>query len=187
MPRFLVAIFFVLCLVACGRSGTPPTTEEEAQIDQPPAELRAQLDVLAPKAVAWLNQLAAELQPSARSLTTEEVAIAVAAGVKQPEAVRVAIVEEMPMPEDEALRAAAVRLGFANKGLAGGAIGNLIWLNRKHSTNRALLAHELIHVAQQEHMSLERFLRRYIAELAIVGYKRSPIEVEANAFMVKYK
>ena len=124
---------------------------------------------------------------NARPLSPDEIVMAIDAGVTKPGEVRVALVDEMALPQDEPLHTLALQLGFANKALAGGAIGNLVWLNRKHSKNVALLAHELMHVAQQERVGQVHFLRRYFSELALVGYKRSAIEAEANRFMAKYK
>jgi len=50
-----------------------------------------------------------------------------------------------------------------------------------------LLAHELRHVAQYEHLGLEGFARRYITELMVVGYVNAPLETEANAAAAPYK
>ena len=180
-------LVFVAVLIGCGDGSEPISPAEELSIATPPALLRRQLDEALPLAATWLNETAATMLLNARPLSPDEIVMAIDAGVTKPGEVRVALVDEMALPQDEPLHTLALQLGFANKALAGGAIGNLVWLNRKHSMNIALLAHELMHVAQQERVGQVHFLRRYFSELALVGYKRSAIEAEANRFMAKYK
>lgn len=178
----IVAIFVSSC------SGTSAlTANEQAQIDQPSPELQEQLNAFAPPAIKWLNQVASEMATHARRLSSQEQALAKEVGVKDPTRVRIALVEEMPLPHDEPLRSMALKLGYGNQAIAGGCIGHLVWINKRHAGNRALLAHELVHVAQQERMSQEQYFRRYMAELTVVGYTRSPLEVEANAVMPRYR
>ena len=181
------ALIAAVLLGGCTINSASLSGQETAALANPPPEVAKQLDELLPAATIWLNGVGEALGATARKLTPDERHIASEAGVVEVERVRVALVEEMPMSENEPLRSAALQLGFANKTLAGGTIDHLIWLNRKHAQNRALLAHELVHIAQQERMSQPAFLRRYFTELAIMGYKRSPIEAEANQFMLRYK
>lgn len=183
--RVVVAI--VASLLASCSGIAPPTADEQAQIDKPSPKLQQQLDVFAPLAINWLNRVASEMRPGARELSTQERLLASEVGVMSPASVRIALVEEMPLPHDEPLRSMALKLGYGNKAIAGGCIGSLVWINRRHADNRALLAHELVHVAQQERMSQEQYFRRYMAELAVVGYARSPLEAEANAVMSRYR
>lgn len=178
----IVAIFLASCSVTSAL-----TADEQAQIDQPSPELLEQLNALAPPAIKWLNQVASEMATHARQLNSQEQALAKEVGVKDPTRVRIALVEEMPLPHEEPLRTMALKLGYGNQSIAGGSIGHLVWINKRHAGNRALLAHELVHVAQQEHMSQEQYFRRYMVELAVVGYARSPLEVEANAVMPRYR
>lgn len=42
-----------------------------------------------------------------------------------------------------------------------------------------LLSHELIHVKQVEELGLAEFTKTYLLQLAIFGYRESPIELEA--------
>ena len=54
----------------------------------------------APPAIKWLNQVASEMATHARRLSSPEQQ-EVEVGVKDPTRVRIALVEEMPLPHDE--------------------------------------------------------------------------------------
>jgi hypothetical protein len=45
--------------------------------------------------------------------------------------------------------------------------------------HKEVLNHELVHVAQMDRMGQEAFLRRYLIELEMMGYARSPLKLEA--------
>jgi hypothetical protein len=51
---------------------------------------------------------------------------------------------------------------------------------------RWILAHELTHVAQLEELGREPFLRRLIAEYELMGYRRAPLELDANKRALDY-
>jgi hypothetical protein len=57
----------------------------------------------------------------------------------------------------------------------------------KTPPTKFLLAHELRHVAQYERLGLDRFARRYLTELLVVGYALAPLETDANAAAAPYK
>lgn len=59
-------------------------------------------------------------------------------------------------------------------------------LKEKHAQERWLLAHELTHVAQQERMGRQAFVRWFIAERELMDYRRAPLELEANRLALEF-
>ena len=55
----------------------------------------------------------------------------------------------------------------------------IILLKPDYAKDKTLLAHELVHVNQVERMGQDAFVKRYITEMEMVGYRHSPLELEA--------
>jgi hypothetical protein len=175
----------ILLLTACVFVRAP-TMEELALLDDPPAEIKHKQNLLAPLALQWLNETEAALQSKRRSLTEEEATMARTVGVRHPGRVRVVILAQFPLPGDEILRAEATKYGLGSSAEGGRTMGYVIMLKEKYAQQRWILAHELVHVAQQERMGREAFLRRYIAEQELMGYRRAPLELEANKLALEF-
>lgn len=118
-------------------------------------------------------------------LNAAEVEIARAVGVAVPERVRVEIVgERLPMPDEPALREAALQAGLLAPGMVGLTLGYSIFICRGHKTRR-LLSHELRHVHQYEqHGSIAGFLPVYLEQVIEVGYRDAAFERDARAHEV---
>lgn len=112
-----------------------------------PLDLRAELPHLLPKAIAWAEAQAAWVTNYGRPLDDGEVQLARRVGVAQPERVRVALVDALPLPEDPELRAAALQTGLLGAGMVGLTLAHAVFICRGHETKR-LLSHELRHVHQ---------------------------------------
>ena len=67
-------------------------------------DLQAALPTLLPKAIAWAEEQARQVASSGRELNELEREVARGAGVAQPERIRVALVDTLPLPEDPDLR-----------------------------------------------------------------------------------
>jgi len=56
-----------------------------------------------------------------------------------------------------------------------------IFIQKRSSDDRRLLAHELGHVRQYERMGgFRAFMERYLFECMIIGYPNTPMEQEAD-------
>jgi hypothetical protein len=129
----------------------------------------------------WGLQQACFIQNNGRGLTSAETAVAARVGVARPDLVRIALVDEIPAPEAAPLRAACEKLGFLGADTVGLTLGHGIYL-RKGRPTAAVVAHELLHVAQYEaHGSIEAYLSVYIPELLEFGYEDAPMERDARA------
>jgi hypothetical protein len=54
-------------------------------------------------------------------------------------------------------------------------------LKPRVAQDKTVLAHELVHVGQHDRLGRAAFLRRYLVEMEVLGYARSPLELEAYA------
>jgi hypothetical protein len=144
-------------------------------------DLRQALPALLPAAIAWAEARAKRAAEAGITLTAAEQEIARRVGVSQPARVRVEIVDELPLPEEPVLRAAALAAGLLGPEMAGLTLGHSIFIRRGHN-NRRLLSHELRHVHQYEqHGSIAAFLRVYLSQIVEDGYANAPLEADARA------
>ena len=144
-------------------------------------DLQTALPLLLPKAVAWAEEQARQVASSGRTLTERERELARRVGVTQPEGIRVALVETLPLSDDPALRAAALQAGLLGPGMVGLTLGHSVFICRGHDTPR-LLTHEFRHVYQyQEAGSIAAFLPGYLQQIVQFGYAKAAFEKDAKA------
>jgi len=108
-------------------------------------DLKKDLPLLLPGAIAWAEARAEEVATNGNALTEVELDIARSVGVQRPALIRVAIVDTLPLPEDPKLRAAALQTGLLGPDMVGLTLGYSVLICRGHETRR-LLSHELRHV-----------------------------------------
>ena len=114
-------------------------------------------------------------------LTVGQVDDAVRIGIAHPERVRLRVVEEIPLPENPALRSAAEATGLISPLTIGLTLRYGIFIQADSWGERRLLVHELAHVAQYERLGGFRpFLQRYLMECITIGYPEAPLEQEAK-------
>jgi hypothetical protein len=146
------------------------------------AELASQLPVMAPRAIAWAEKLAASAQVSGVALTPRQIALAKASGVREPASIRLLPVDRIPLPDEPALKAAALSVGLSQASAAGMTVGYAVVVRREYADDVRLLSHEFRHVAQYEASGgIRAFLGTHLAHLAEFGYRDSPFEVDARA------
>ncbi len=156
-----------------------PTPEELRLLDNPPADITGIINQLTPAALAWYELVEKQLHPSGRSLTLPERQLAFDVGISSPDDIRVVILKEFPMPGDPVLRGKAATYGLGSSAEGARTMGNIIMIKPDYQDSSVILSHELVHVAQHERLGREGFIRRYITEMEIMGYARSPLELEA--------
>ena len=179
---FLRGLLLLAVAMCSGCMVVPkPSAEELQALDAPPAQVAQQVDQLMPRALAWYTAVEAELLPLGRPLTGPEAALAARFGVRQPDQVRVVVRERFPMPDDAELLAQARRHGLGSRAEGGRTHGHAIVLKPGLAHDPQVIAHELVHVAQHDRLGRAAFLRRYLLEMEMMGYARSPLELEAYA------
>lgn len=144
--------------------------------------LQASLPLLLPKAIAWAEVEASRVAASGRVLSVDELGVGRKVGVVQPELIRIAIVDQLPLPQDPSLRSAAIESGLLGPGMVGLTLGHSVFICRGHETWR-VRAHEFRHVHQYEKAgSIAAFLPVYLQHVVTVGYNNAPFEIDARAF-----
>ena len=113
-------------------------------------------------------------------LSDQEMADARAVGVAEPERVRLLQLDRVPFPTDPMLKAAAAAIQFLTPTTCGLTLRYGIFVRSDCWRDRALIAHELVHVAQYERLGgILPFLRQYLSECLMIGYPAAPLEQEA--------
>jgi hypothetical protein len=147
------------------------------------ADLAALLPALLPLACEWASSEAARGIEAGEPLNPLSRADAIAVGVRDPDAVRVVIVDKIPQPEDYPdLMQAAQALRFLDETTIGLTLHSAIFIRSDYAHDRRLVAHELVHVAQYERLgSIPAFLAAYLGQVVQFGYQSAPMEQEAIA------
>jgi hypothetical protein len=93
------------------------------------------------------------------------------------------------VPPADVARARILDVPWLTPGVSAMTLGRVILLRRDHATDKALLAHELVHVRQWRELGAARFLWRYLGAYArgraaglghAAAYQAIPLEVEAR-------
>ncbi|HEY1171902.1 MAG TPA: hypothetical protein VGH19_11075 [Verrucomicrobiae bacterium] len=144
--------------------------------------------MLLPLVVAWAEEQEALILREGVPLTERLLADARAIGVKHPERVRLRVVDEVPMPMDVTLQAAAEETGLLSPLTAGLTLRYGIFIRGDCWGDRRLVAHELVHTMQYERLGgFAPFLEKYLMECLTVGYPNGEMEQEARRVERNYE
>lgn len=144
------------------------------------SSLKEVLPSLLPATIDWAETQSAEILRSGEKLSASERQLALRVGVKDPDRIRLALVDQVPFPADPQLAEAALALGLISQGTLGMALGYGIFIRRGHRDSR-LISHECRHVHQYEAAgTIAAFLREYLEQLATHGYRDAPLERDAR-------
>lgn len=143
-------------------------------------DLTAKLPALLPAAIRWAEERAEEVVLAGQPLDERDLALARAVGVREPERIRVRLVDDIGLPDDPELRAAALEAGLLGPGTAGLTLGYSV-LIRRGQDSAHLRSHEFRHVSQYEGAgSIAEFLPVYLGQIVSFGYHDAPLEVDAR-------
>jgi hypothetical protein len=141
-----------------------------------------QFQELLPLACGWAEEQEAHILKLGLGLTAEQIADAKLIGVGHPDRVRLLSVDQVPVPEHPALRAAAEATSLISPLTAGLTLRYGIFIRSDCWGQRRLVVHELAHTVQYERLGGFRpFLERYLWECLTIGYPAAPLEQEAVA------
>lgn len=136
--------------------------------------------LITPLAARWVRQQEAEILRDGVPLSPTELVDARKAGVHQPEKIRLAFVDGIPVPHGRILGPLGRFTGLVSPHTAGITLGFGIYIRHDCRGDRGLIAHECVHVGQYERCgSIENFLRDYLRECLDPGYPWGPMEQEA--------
>ena len=144
--------------------------------------LVAQFTTLLPLAAEWAAEQEQRILREGVPLSQPELADARAAGVREPERVRLLRVESIPSPVHPMLKTACASANFFPADPRGLTVRYGIFLRSDCWRDRTIVAHELVHTAQYERLGgILPFLSKYLLECATLGYSQAPMEQEAMA------
>ena len=99
------------------------------------------------------------------SLSERQIADAKLAGVKEPERVRILVVDRITPPENEELAAAAEHAGIITSASRAVTMGRGIIVRADRWQDRELIVHQLVHVAQCERYGgMEPYVTQYLSD-----------------------
>jgi hypothetical protein len=138
--------------------------------------------VMLTSVVPWAQALSQRVLAQGEPLDPSLLCAARAVGVRDPAKVRVHVVDAIPLPDDPALRVAAIETGISADRAGAMTLGHAILVLRGERDDPRLLRHELRHVAQYEQAGgIAAFLSRHLPDLVRHGYDASSYEVDARA------
>jgi len=140
----------------------------------------SELESVIALATDWAEEHSQRILSQGFLLNESMVLIATRVGVVAPERIRIQIVDLIPSPDKQPLKAFCENLEFLGPETWGLTLGSSIYIRKDHADNRKSLAHELCHVFQYERFgSIRAFLAEYIPQFIQFGYKQMPLELEA--------
>lgn len=164
----------IAALFACAALAAPLAAPAAAEL--------LPLPVMLSRVVPWAEATAREALSRGRPLDEAWRCAAREAGVRDPAAVRILVVDAIPLPEELARQAAARRTGISAGRAGAMTLGHAILVLRGEEEDARLMRHELRHVAQYEEAGgIAPFLARHLPALAERGYEASHYEVDARA------
>lgn len=144
-------------------------------------DLLSALPQLLGPAITWAEEQSQRVQQEGEQLDAPGLVLAKKVGVESTDRIRIQLVNALPLPEDPALRRAALETGLLGPEMIGLTLGHSIFIVRGHMGPR-LLSHECRHVYQYEmYGSIAAFLPTYLEQIATVGYFGAPLEQDARA------
>lgn len=155
------------------------TTAQQQALASPPAKVVQEIEHVLPRLLDWYAKAETRLHPQGRPLNPAERRIAQRLAIRQPDMIRILVQETFPLPDDAELRAEAEASGMGSEDAR--TMGDVILLKPYLHEDPAVIAHELVHIAQHDRLGRKAFMRRYLTELAVLGYDAAPLEVEAYA------
>jgi hypothetical protein len=142
--------------------------------------LTTSLPLLLPVAAAWGIKQELIIREKGLPLDENQLADALRVGVKQPEKIRIALVEALPQPEHEDVLSMARRIGLFSSSSVAITLGHGICLRHGVWEDRQVFVHECVHVAQYERLGgIYPFFNVYLHECIEPGYPFGALEQEA--------
>jgi hypothetical protein len=140
----------------------------------------AQFENLLPLAANWAAKQEERMLRVGVPLSKQELMDARAIGVREPQRVRLLQLDRVPRPSHPMLKAAAAAIQFLTPATCGLTLRYGIFVRSDCWRDRALIAHELVHVMQYERLGgILPFLRQYLFQCLTIGYPEAPLEQEA--------
>ncbi len=147
--------------------------------------LKKLLPDLLPQAVNWAEAQSNLAAVEGDHLNEFGLKLARQVGVEQPEKIRIRLVSDFTLPVEQPLRDMVIQTGLLGPDMDGITLGYSVLMRRGHHRNIRLLSHEFRHVHQYEkYGSIAAFLSDYLWQVAEFGYRKAPLEKDAEGHEV---
>lgn len=156
------------------------TAREQRRLRHPSRVVRRMWEQLSPLTIRLANDGQHRLRWQGQPLTPSQCQLAKAMGVQHPRRIRLVWSQTPRLPYRLPLRKLLHRHGLQQDNLWGYTLGYGVTLHPDAQGDPALLAHELIHVAQYERHGMRGFTQSYLLGLLLLGYHHHPMEREAE-------
>ena len=139
-----------------------------------------QFALLLPIACKWAEEREQIILRDGVALSDFQLVDARSGGVVNADRIRLMVVNQIPMPDQPDLYAAAIATQLITPRTCGLTLRYGIYIRADCRNNRQLIIHELVHTAQYERLGgFLPFLQRYLYECITIGYPAAPMEQEA--------
>jgi hypothetical protein len=180
--RFVCGLFLALSLGSCAMDEAI-TSSQMREIANVPPNVVATVAQLQPGMVDWYRDVERAGLAIGQPLDADQMRLAQAIGVTEPDRVRVVIGHEIPLPPNPQTFKPFYDT-FGNRSLPFRAMtfGHAIYIfDRTNASKRWLMAHELTHVTQFEKLGMDGFAHDYLLQRMLFGYSNTPLERAAIA------
>ncbi len=139
------------------------------------------VNLLLPLACQWVESKEKEILEQGQSLSDELKVFAINIGIKNPERVRILVVDTISPPEHPVLQQACKETELISRDTAGLTLRYGILVRKDCADELKLYKHELAHVLQYEQLGgISPFLNKYLNEVLMYGYPDAPMEQDAR-------
>jgi hypothetical protein len=140
-----------------------------------------ELPELFPHIEAWVRSLQRKAVTFGQRSPPLYRPFAEAAEVRNPERIYILAVEAIPRPDHQRIAELAEQIGLLTDATGAITAGYGILVRSDCIGDLKLIVHEIVHVEQYERLGVSDFLLQYIQQLNEYGYKKAPLEIEAEA------
>lgn len=139
---------------------------------------------LLPVAVRWAMKQEEFVLKHGNPLCSRHLDDAMMAGVKNPDRIRVLVVDRIPLPEDSDLAEASKRIGIVTDDTRCMGFGHALIIRVDAWNDRELILHNFVHIAQCERAGgLEQWCREYLGNRTTCAkFTVGSLEEEARRF-----
>ena len=139
---------------------------------------------LLPIAAQWAKKQEEFVLKHGNPLCSRHLADATSAGVKDPNRIRVLVVDRIPLPEDPNLAEASKRIGILTDDTRCMGFGYALIVRVDAWNDRELILHNFVHIAQCERSGgLEQWCREYLGDRTnCAKFTVGSLEAEARKF-----
>ncbi len=127
----------------------------------------------------WIVRQERRISEDGQPLSPRQTSLAAKAGVRETHRLRALVVDRIPMPGPRWVHCLAQHFGYPADRAIGMSARYGIYVRKGFEGEEDVLIHECVHTAQYERLGIGRFIRNYVYQCLVAGYRASDLEREA--------